>query len=294
MNDFILRHDEVLRSLVLEADIPAQRIKDAMLYSLFPGGKRIRPQLVYLCGDLLNVAPEVLDILAAAIELIHGYSLIHDDLPAMDNDDYRRGKLTCHRAFDEETAILAGDGMQALAIDILLTHLPKTLPPHHVLQVTHALVKAAGPQGMISGQSLDLSELSHGLLDEQTLQTIHHLKTGQLILACVSMVLKTKNSDEEHVHALETFAHHLGLVFQMQDDYLDRYNEDDLGKKRASDEANHKTTFATLYSQDNLLTIIHTRFTQAHEALSPFKDKAQKLHDLLDALAMRTQIMKIT
>ncbi|HBI21075.1 MAG TPA: geranyl transferase, partial [Legionella sp.] len=123
-----LRHETVLHDLLHSAHIPAPRLKEAMFYVLFPGGKRFRPLLVYLCGELIGVNQTCLDIIAAAIELIHCYSLVHDDLPAMDDDDQRRGKPSCHRAFDEATAILVGDGMQAMAIDILLTQLPHLLP----------------------------------------------------------------------------------------------------------------------------------------------------------------------
>ncbi len=292
MNKLIEQHDALLRELIQTSNIPAERIKEAILYSLFPGGKRLRPQLVYLCGELLRIKPSTLDIIAVAIELTHGYSLIHDDLPAMDNDDFRRGKPSCHRAFDEATAILVGDGMQALAIDILLTALPKTLSPTHVLNVTHALVKASGPQGMISGQSLDLSELSTHAVDDTMLTKIHHLKTGQLMLACINMTLKSTNPTTEDTSALQRFAHHFGLAFQMQDDYLDHYDKvNQLGKSRASDLENKKTTFATLYTQEQLLNIINQHYINAHKALSHFNERASKLNDLLNSLQSRTPFL---
>ena len=150
------RHERVLHDLIEQADIPAERIREAMIYTLFPGGKRMRPMLVYLCGELLEIDLKTLDIIAAAIELIHCYSLVHDDLPAMDDDDTRRNKPSCHRAFDEATAILVGDGMQALAIDILLQYLPQSLPAAQIIAITHELIKACGPSGMVSGQSLIL------------------------------------------------------------------------------------------------------------------------------------------
>ena len=247
MEHYVSRHEAVLRQLVDLANIPAQRIKDAMLYSLFPGGKRLRPVLVYLCGELIDVPLETLDIIAAAIELMHCYSLIHDDLPAMDNDDFRRGKPSCHRAFDEATAILVGDGMQAFAVDILLTQLSELLPPTQIIGLTHELTKACGISGMVSGQSLDLSELARHDIDEQQLRHIHLLKTGQLITACINMVLIAANPTLAATAALRDFAQHLGLVFQMQDDYLDRFGQpDSLGKGRASDSENQKTTFATI------------------------------------------------
>lgn len=292
MNKWIERHETVLRDLVLKSDMPAERIKEAILYSLFPGGKRLRPHLVYLCGELFHINPDALDTIAAAIELTHAYSLIHDDLPAMDNDDFRRGKPSCHRAFDEATAILVGDGMQALAIDILLMQLPKTLSPIQTLNVTRALVKASGPQGMISGQSLDLSELLTPSVDETTLLTIHHLKTGQLILACINMVLQATQPTTEESNALQGFAEHFGLAFQMQDDYLDKYDEiNQLGKSRSSDLANNKTTFATLYTQEKLLNIINQEYTSARNALNHFNERASTLTALLLSLQSRTPFL---
>ena len=286
----LLRHESILAGLIEEATIPAPRIKEAMLYMLFPGGKRMRPSLVYLCGDLLNVSDATLDLIAVAIELIHCYSLVHDDLPAMDNDHLRRGKPSCHRAFDEATAILVGDGMQALAFDILLTHLPQHLPPSLVLAVTHELVNACGPSGMVSGQSLDLSELTAATpISESALCDIHLLKTGKLILACINMVLVVSQASQEEAQDMRQFATHLGLVFQMQDDYLDHYDSSNqLGKGRASDVANKKTTFATLQSKEALLQTIHTHFNHAERALVRFGNQASPLQALVKSLLQPT------
>jgi farnesyl diphosphate synthase len=284
-----LRLNTRLRELIESADIPAERIVEAMIYSVFPGGKRIRPLLVYLCGNLVGVDIQILDIIAAAIELTHCYSLVHDDLPAMDNDDFRRGRPSCHRAFDEATAILVGDGLQVFVIDILLTDLPRFLSPHQVIAVTQALVKACGPSGMISGQSLDLSELNHSVVTEEKLRQIHHLKTGKLMSACISMVLASGTPSAMTSHALEEFSRHLGLVFQMQDDYLDQYgNGESLGKGRASDEANDKTTFATLYSKDDLFSMITHYFQHARAELMHFGVEAAPLHALINTLENRT------
>lgn len=288
-DDIVSRHEKILQDLLDQTDIPAPRIREAILYSLFPGGKRLRPVLVYLCGQLLETNLSTLDMIAAAIELTHGYSLIHDDLPAMDNDDLRRGKPTCHRAFDEATAILAGDAMQILAIDTLLSHLPRTLSMQQVIDVTQELVKASGPAGMISGQSLDLSELANPNISETTLRKIHLLKTGRMISACINMVLAAGNATPLDTSSLRQFADHLGLVFQMQDDYLDQYSETDiLGKGRASDAANQKTTFATLYNKGELSRLIDQHFQYAQEALSPFGQRAKDLLDFTRALHRRS------
>ena len=288
IENYVSQHERVLHALLDSADIPAPRIKDAMMYSLFPGGKRLRPTLVYLCGELLNVTIESLDIIAAAIELTHCYSLIHDDLPAMDDDDLRRGKPSCHRAFDEATAILVGDGMQAFAIDILLTYLTPLLPLEQVIKITHELVNASGITGMVSGQSLDLSELGNPAITEQQLRQIHILKTGKLMMACINMVLAAGNPTPETENALREFAKHLGLVFQMQDDYLDQYGRaDSLGKGRASDTANQKITFANLYDKDELYTLITEHFQHAERALEPFEKRADSLRMLMRNLQHR-------
>ncbi len=289
INQLVAHHEHVLRDLIQTTEIPAPRIKDAITYSLFPGGKRLRPILVYLCGELLGINQHTLDIIAAAIELTHCYSLIHDDLPAMDNDDLRRGMPSCHRAFDEATAILAGDAMQILAIDVLLCHLPRSLPSNHVIDVTQELVKASGPAGMISGQSLDLSELTKIDITELQLQHIHLLKTGKLISACINMVLAAGGSSAIATEGLRQFAHHLGLVFQMQDDFLDQYDHtNQLGKGRASDAANQKTTFATLYNQRELSYLITQHYQQAQEGLTSFGKQADGLRFFIHALQQRT------
>lgn len=281
-------HEQVLLNLIHQTEIPAHRIKEAIIYSLFPGGKRLRPMLVYLFGELLNTDQNILDVIAASIELMHSFSLVHDDLPAMDNDDLRRGQPSCHRQFDEATAVLVGDGMQALAIDLLLNHLPSYLSMPQVVAVTHELVKACGPSGMVSGQSLDMSELSNQNISFDELCHIHSLKTGKLILACATMVLAASNPSLEETLAMQQFAGHLGLFFQMQDDYLDRYDEaDSLGKGRSSDIANDKQTFAYLYDKTTLASLITEQITKARDNLGIFKNKSHNLLILLDYLEAR-------
>ena len=286
----LIRHEQCLRHTIESASIPATRIQDAMLYALFPAGKRLRPQLVYLSGDLLNVPTTACDSIAVAIELIHAYSLVHDDLPAMDNDDTRRGKPSCHRAFDEATAILVGDGLQALAIEVLLTQLPHVLPLPKVLNITEALIKACGPQGMVSGQSLDLSELARPTITEKELTQIHDLKTSKLMLACINMTLAASDSTPETSQALRAFATHLGLTFQMQDDYLDAYGPtDSLGKSRASDLENHKSTFATCYTEKALRQTIYANYKKTEQSLSVFGERAAPFYTLLHQLLKRSE-----
>lgn len=289
IGSYLTHYETVLHQFVSQADIPATRLKEAILYTLFPGGKRLRPLLVYLFGEIAEVPQASLDIMATAIELTHCYSLVHDDLPAMDNDDLRRGKPSCHKAFDEATAILVGDGMQALAIELLLTHLPQHLSATQVIHVTRELVHASGPAGMVSGQSLDLSELSRATITESELRNIHALKTGKLISACCTMVLAASNVSTKLAHSLRDFATHLGLVFQMQDDYIDCYMEATvLGKGRASDKANDKQTFATLYDKDKLFDIIDNHFQLAKDALQTIENRAENLLALANFIQQRS------
>lgn len=287
---YLERHETVLKNIVDQADIPAPALKEAIQYCLFPGGKRLRPLLVYLTGEIVDANIEALDNIAAAIELAHCYSLVQDDLPAMDNDDYRRGRLTCHRAFNEATAILVGDGMQGLANEILLSHLPRILSDRQVIEITYALLKSSGFSGMISGQSLDLSDLCRPDVTKAHLQHIHRLKTGALFSACINMALISGKQCDKTTDTLRQFANFIGMAFQMQDDYHDRYSSQDVsGKNRASDEANQKTTFASLLNQQELLELIHQHYNKAFLALEPLGEKAKNLSDLTRFLHQRTQ-----
>jgi farnesyl diphosphate synthase len=288
LQNYITRHERLLQQLIENAVIPATLVKKAILYTLFPGGKRLRPLLVYLCGDLVEAPIEALDYIAVAVELIHCYSLVHDDLPAMDNDDQRRGKPSCHRAFDEATAILVGDGMQALAVEILLNKLPAYLTAEQVITITHELVHASGFSGMVSGQSMDLTELNLGLVEENKLKQIHYLKTGKLISAAINMALGAADLTNPAGPFLHKFADHLGLVFQMQDDYLDYYLPESLGKGRASDVENQKTTFATLYDKKALSANIAHLYQLAETSLTIFAQKADPLKTLLIGLQERS------
>ncbi|BCA96549.1 (2E,6E)-farnesyl diphosphate synthase [Legionella antarctica] len=286
------RHETFLEQMLNETHVPARPIRSAIHYSLFPGGKRLRPILVYLAGELINVNLQVLDVIAAALELTHCYSLIHDDLPAMDNDDFRRGRPSCHKAYDEATAILVGDGMQALAVEVLLTRLSSLLNAFQVLAITQILVQASGVSGMVSGQSLDLSELAKSSVTEEQLREIHLLKTGRLIQACFDMVLAAQTAVHESIEiALRTYARHIGLVFQMQDDYLDRYAPANiLGKGRSSDLANEKTTFATLFTQKQLEEEIAIHYQIAIDSLHIFDKKATVLIELTHQLQNRSKL----
>ncbi|MCX7115776.1 MAG: polyprenyl synthetase family protein [Gammaproteobacteria bacterium] len=276
MNHF----NELLGRFIQTQTIPAARIREAIEYALFPGGKRLRPQLVYLTGEVLQLPEDILNPMALAIELMHTYSLVHDDLPAMDDDDFRRGRLSCHKAFDEATAILTGDALHALAFSSLIEGSPQTIAPSDVLNMIHILLRASGPAGMISGQSLDLSELSQKTpLPLARLNLIHHLKTAELIQACVQLPLQVCSPEKQQAMSapLLAFAQSFGLAFQMQDDYLDAYHPDKLGKGHASDQANEKQTFATLYDKPTLNRQIHEAFQGALIHLNALGEGIQPL-----------------
>ena len=288
------RHEQVLQKLLRQQPIPAPQLREAMNYVLFSGGKRIRPLLVYACGELFALPLASLDIMAAAIEMMHTYSLVHDDLPAMDNDDLRRGRPTCHRAYDEATAILVGDGLQACSVEMLTQHLPKTLSAHQTIAIIQELVQACGPSGMVSGQSLDLSALKDPGVTEAHIESIHQLKTGRLILACINVVLTAANPGDHEIISLRQFGEHLGILFQMQDDYLDQFGGDNaLGKGRSSDLANQKQTFANICSKSKLEELILQHIHQAKQALYSFENRSSSLLELLANIQNRIQIPDI-
>ncbi len=225
------------------------KISKAIHYSVLNGGKRIRPQLVLLMAEALkvDVSPKTIDLMAASGELIHCYSLIHDDLPSMDDDDFRRGKLSCHKKFDEATAILAGDAIQPLALEVLTTIKDKKLESEQKLKIINLFAKACGPRGMVEGQSRDLSAEGKKI-QIRDLDEIHYLKTGKLIEACVESIciLKDGLSKKDKI-AFLTFAKKFGLAFQIKDDILDVLgDEKKIGKPLNSDSKQNKATYPSI------------------------------------------------
>jgi farnesyl diphosphate synthase len=225
------------------------KISKAIHYSVLNGGKRIRPQLVLLMAEALkvNVSPKTIDLMAASGELIHCYSLIHDDLPSMDDDDFRRGKLSCHKKFDEATAILAGDAIQPLALEVLTTINDKKLKPDQKLKIINLFAKACGPKGMVEGQSRDLAAEGKKIKIED-LDKIHHLKTGKLIEACVESICILKEElPKKDMKAFLIFAKKFGLAFQIKDDILDVLgDEKKIGKPLNSDFKQKKATYPSI------------------------------------------------
>ena len=225
------------------------KISKAIHYSVLNGGKRIRPQLVLLMAEALkvDVSPKTIDLMAAAGELIHCYSLIHDDLPSMDDDDFRRGKLSCHKKFDEATAILAGDAIQPLALEILTTIKDEKLQPIQKLKIINLFAMACGPRGMVEGQSRDLAAEGKKINIED-LDQIHFLKTGKLIEACVESICVLKDGlSKKDLRAFLNFARKFGLAFQIKDDILDVLgDEKKIGKPINSDSEKNKATYPAI------------------------------------------------
>jgi geranylgeranyl pyrophosphate synthase len=238
------RIDSVLEAhLPSEADEPAI-LHRAMRYSALAGGKRFRPVLVYATGRALGLPEEPLDPIAAAIEIIHAYSLIHDDLPAMDDDDLRRGYPTCHKAFDEATAILAGDALQALAFEVL----GRELPADHAssLTIVHAIARACGSVGMAGGQALDLGAVGHEI-GVGALENMHRLKTGALIRAAVTTPCLLAKTDASVLQHISGYGDCTGLAFQVHDDILDVTGSIELiGKNTQADAFLDKPAFPSV------------------------------------------------
>lgn len=272
------RIETVLDACLPNADIQPSRLHEAMRYSAMAGGKRIRPRLVYATAEVLNIEPERVDAAAAAIEFIHAYSLIHDDLPAMDDDDLRRGKPTSHIAFDEATAILAGDALQTLAFDVIATHEGLGERPAQRVAQLATLARAAGSRGMVGGQMLDMASEGQAI-DVERLEQIHSLKTGALLRACVLMAADAADSlDRDKRAALDVFATRIGLAFQVQDDVLDiESTTEKLGKTQGADIAHDKATYPALLGLAEAKSLAEQLYNDAVGALSLWGSEAEPL-----------------
>jgi len=255
-----------------------QTLSDASLYSLLNGGKRVRATLVYATAQALNSNSDGLDDIACAIEMIHAYSLVHDDLPAMDNDDLRRGKPTCHIAYDEATAILVGDALQARAFELLANLQGRDADTK--LALIRQLSAAAGPRGMVGGQAIDLASVNQQL-DLSSLQTMHQLKTGALIRVAISMSAAWCQASAEQTAKLDAYGKAIGLSFQVQDDIIDiESNTETLGKTQGADIALNKPTFPALLGLSGAKALAAELHQGALAALSDFDDSADPLRAL--------------
>ncbi|CAH0241566.1 Farnesyl diphosphate synthase [Pseudomonas sp. Bi70] len=273
--------DTALEPLFTAPRAELERLYAAMRYSVFNGGKRVRPLLAYAACEALGGSAQQADGAACAVELIHAYSLVHDDLPAMDDDDLRRGQPTTHIAFDDATAILAGDGLQSLAFAVLASpeHNPQSAEIR--LSMFQALAHAAGPAGMVGGQAIDLGSVGQQL-QQPALETMHRHKTGALIEASVRLgALASGRADEQTLAALSTYARAVGLAFQVQDDILDVESDTaTLGKTQGKDQANDKPTYPALLGLASAKAYALELRDQALHALQPFGEAAEPLREL--------------
>jgi farnesyl diphosphate synthase len=283
------RVEKALEDRLPSGQLLPQKLHQAMRYSVLNGGKRMRPMLAYCTGKTLGIDPEALDGPACAVEFIHVYSLIHDDLPAMDDDDLRRGKATCHVAFDEATAILAGDALQALAFEIL-AHDPSIMTTAEGrLKMIIALAKASGSQGMVGGQAIDLQSVGTRL-NLPELENMHIHKTGALIRASVNMATLAKTDIDLNVATkLDHYAKCIGLSFQVKDDILDEESDTaTLGKTQGKDKDNDKPTYPALLGLAGAKQKAQELHEKALDSLSIFGKEADLLRDLSLYIIQRT------
>lgn len=265
--------------------IPA-RLHDAMRYATLGGGKRVRPLLAFAAGELTDAVIEPLDSVACAVEMIHAYSLVHDDLPCMDNDDLRRGRPTCHIEYDEPTALLVGDSLQTLAFEILASQ--SNFEPTRQLEMITLLAHASGSRGMAGGQAIDLASVGKAL-SQPELELMHALKTGALIRAAVLLgALSGQPLSADQRQNLDRFAKRAGLLFQVVDDILDcTASTATLGKTAGKDEAAAKPTYVSLLGLDAARAYADELRSDALAALAIFGDRATRLIQLTDFICHR-------
>lgn len=272
------------RSHVSDDSHPEQ-LASAMRYSAIGGGKRIRALLCYATAELCNTPLRVADTTAAAVELIHAYSLVHDDMPCMDDDDLRRGKPSCHKQYDDATALLVGDSLQTMAFH-LLSNPNLTDDAQMQLGLVRTLAKASGIAGMAGGQAIDLASVGKPL-NQQQLEAMHHLKTGALIQAAV--VMGAANGTSEQKSAVITYAKNIGLAFQVIDDILDvEADSATLGKTAGKDALSNKPTYVTILGMPKAKSHAKALYETAIAAIRPFGDEAARLNDLADLITQRS------
>jgi len=286
--DLSARADAVLARVLPPEDQPPTELHRAMRYAVLGGGKRLRPLLVYATGRTFDAPLEKLDASAAAVEIIHAYSLVHDDLPAMDDDSLRRGRPTCHVVFGDAMAILAGDALQALAFDVLAHDASLTDPAIHV-EMLRVLAVACGSHGMAGGQAFDLAAVGVKLSPAE-LERMHVHKTGALIRAAVRLgALAAGVREASTLDALERYGHAIGLAFQIRDDLLDiEAGTEQLGKTAGKDVAASKPTYPAILGVEASRAELSRLTRDALAAVEPFGQRARPLSDLARFVADRT------
>ena len=285
--EYCKRIESALPQYLPETDTPQGKVSEAMAYSLLGGGKRIRGCLVLAMCELCGGDPESALPIACAVEMVHAYSLIHDDLPCMDNDTLRRGKPTCHIQFDEATALLAGDALLTHAFSAVNSaYLNGTIPADTVLRCISQLARAAGVEGMIGGQMIDIAHGSQPMTPE-LLEKMHSMKTGALIRASAVMGCLAAGAPRDIVLQADLYAARIGLAFQIVDDILDATGDSSTLGKSTSDAQNHKTTYVTLYGEENAREMVRRLVLEADLAVKGTVLDDKLLYDLADTLAKR-------
>lgn len=276
--------DALLRHLPATKQVPT-RLHEAMHYAVLDGGKRVRPLLVHAAGALFDADARELQRAAAAVEMIHAYSLVHDDMPCMDDDALRRGKPTVHVQYDEACALLVGDALQSQAFDVLSTG---NLPPERQLAMVRLLAHASGSLGMCGGQAIDLDSVGLQLTLEE-LERMHRLKTGALLRASVLLgALAGKALNDDETAALDAYAAATGLAFQVVDDVLDATADSaTLGKTAGKDAADNKPTYVSILGLEQSRALAEQLRADAYRALQPFGEKARRLRELADLIVQR-------
>ena len=278
--------NKVMRGYTEHENNPQSLIYEAMNYSLFAGGKRIRPVIMLLVCDMLSGDENEVMPFACAMEMIHTYSLIHDDLPAMDNDDYRRGKLTNHKKYGEAIAILAGDALLNKAFETVTSAVYKD--SSRAIKAMSVLSKSSGTEGMIGGQTVDIESEGKKISPDELLY-LHLLKTGAIIRSSGVIGAIMAGAGDDEIKAVDEYCKNFGIAFQIQDDLLDILgNEEILGKATGSDSANEKTTFVTLYGIEESKKAVDSYTEKACSALDVFGSKAQQLKALAYLLVNRS------
>ncbi|MGB9094593.1 MAG: polyprenyl synthetase family protein [Gallionella sp.] len=275
-----------LRELLPRAEVAPQRLHEAMRYAVLDGGKRVRPLLAFAAGELAGADAARVDIAAAAVELIHAYSLVHDDMPCMDDDVLRRGKPTCHVQYDEATALLVGDSLQTLAFQLLAEHRLSD-DAQRQLEMIKLLAVASGSRGMAGGQAIDLASVGKSLTLPE-LEFMHIHKTGALIRAAVLLGAQCGSLAPAQMDSLDRFGKSIGLAFQVVDDVLDcEADTATLGKTAGKDADNEKPTYVSLLGIQEARNMAQRLHRDALEALSGFGDAARRLRELADFIVLR-------
>jgi farnesyl diphosphate synthase len=278
--------EEVLRELLPRAETSPQRLHEAMRYAVLDGGKRVRPLLAFAAGELAGADIARVNVAAAAVELVHAYSLVHDDMPCMDDDVLRRGKPTCHVQYDEATALLVGDSLQTLAFQLLAEH-RLSEDAQRQLEMIKLLAVASGSRGMAGGQAIDLASVGKPLTLPE-LEFMHIHKTGALIRAAILLGAHCGSVSSEQLDKLDRFGKLIGLAFQVVDDVLDcEADTATLGKTAGKDADNAKPTYVSLLGIHDARDMAHRLHSEALGALAGFGDAAQRLRELADFIVLR-------